>query len=355
MKEQSDKGGSPKQQPISERLMFLAEMRRHVQLGVVREDIVAAADRIKELEAALSAIESNTGLEERLAASKEAFNTIAKEGLKRADEADSLRSSIAAKPALQQFNECMAEDATPLERLRFFCSIAFKEPQDWLDVEPFFDALEQQLSHVEQPKKYRDFSTGEFRSTPPSTENIGKTPRCDAFFKKLDGMDDAEKILQLMRGMDQLERELADMGARSSTRRSDDFIATVAQEYGPEASEAVAQYAETVRRDALEEAAQLCDGAGGDAGRAAGPKLATRIRALSPALSATASSGWEDAINAKRFLWMIENGEWTRYHGNHPKSKWCVPFHISADLSSMGSRIAAIDAEINAKDGTADL
>jgi hypothetical protein len=50
-----DKGGSPKQQPISERLMFLAEMRRHVQLGVVREDIVAAADRINELEAALSA------------------------------------------------------------------------------------------------------------------------------------------------------------------------------------------------------------------------------------------------------------------------------------------------------------
>lgn len=50
------------------------------------------------------------------------------------------------EPALKRFQEieveCGAElqDETPLERLRFFCSLAMNG-QDWLDVEPFFDAL----------------------------------------------------------------------------------------------------------------------------------------------------------------------------------------------------------------------
>jgi hypothetical protein len=45
------------------------------------------------------------------------------------------------KTAKQQFDEHMGtEDCTPLERLRFFCSLAMNG-QDWLDVEPFFDAL----------------------------------------------------------------------------------------------------------------------------------------------------------------------------------------------------------------------
>lgn len=42
---------------------------------------------------------------------------------------------------------------------------------------------------------------------------------------------------------------------------------------------------DAARDTALEEAAVLCDGAGGDAGRAAGPKLAARIRALSSTAS----------------------------------------------------------------------
>jgi hypothetical protein len=47
-----------------------------------------------------------------------------------------------SKPALQKFNELMGDDKeTPLERLRFFCSLAMNG-QDWLDVEPFFAALE---------------------------------------------------------------------------------------------------------------------------------------------------------------------------------------------------------------------
>lgn len=42
--------------------------------------------------------------------------------------------------AKQQYDELAADDMTPLERLRFFCSLAMNG-QDWLDVEPFFDAL----------------------------------------------------------------------------------------------------------------------------------------------------------------------------------------------------------------------
>jgi hypothetical protein len=48
------------------------------------------------------------------------------------------------KTALAKFKECGGQDETdPVERLRFFCSLAMKG-QDWLDVEPFFDAIKQQ-------------------------------------------------------------------------------------------------------------------------------------------------------------------------------------------------------------------
>ncbi len=45
-------------------------------------------------------------------------------------------------PALTVYNEIAATDdpGSPLERLRFFCSLAMR-PQDWLDVAPFFDAV----------------------------------------------------------------------------------------------------------------------------------------------------------------------------------------------------------------------
>jgi hypothetical protein len=48
-------------------------------------------------------------------------------------------------PALAVYNEIAATDdpGSPLERLRFFCSLAMR-PQDWLDVAPFFDALAEQ-------------------------------------------------------------------------------------------------------------------------------------------------------------------------------------------------------------------
>lgn len=43
--------------------------------------------------------------------------------------------------ALQRYKECGGDgESDPLERLRFYCSLAMSG-QDWLDVEPFFDAL----------------------------------------------------------------------------------------------------------------------------------------------------------------------------------------------------------------------
>lgn len=48
-----------------------------------------------------------------------------------------------AAPALQRYNEFVSadDDLNALERLRAFCSFAM-EGQDWLDVEPFFAAVE---------------------------------------------------------------------------------------------------------------------------------------------------------------------------------------------------------------------
>lgn len=41
---------------------------------------------------------------------------------------------------------------TPLERLRFFCSYAMNS-QDWVDVEEFFIALENQIKELENDSK----------------------------------------------------------------------------------------------------------------------------------------------------------------------------------------------------------
>lgn len=47
---------------------------------------------------------------------------------------------MAELTARQQYDELNVVEDDPLERLRLFCSIAMNG-QDWLDVEPFFDAL----------------------------------------------------------------------------------------------------------------------------------------------------------------------------------------------------------------------
>ncbi|MBY4947046.1 hypothetical protein K6V92_10490 [Cupriavidus respiraculi] len=50
-----------------------------------------------------------------------------------------------AETAKQRYDEsgCAQEETSPLDRLRFFCSLAMT-CQDWLDAEPFFDALPEQ-------------------------------------------------------------------------------------------------------------------------------------------------------------------------------------------------------------------
>jgi hypothetical protein len=60
------------------------------------------------------------------------------------------RAKQQAEPvsALTRYNEIVAEDPAvdmggALERLRFFCSLSMPG-QDWLDVEPFFDAVEKE-------------------------------------------------------------------------------------------------------------------------------------------------------------------------------------------------------------------
>ena len=59
---------------------------------------------------------------------------------------DDAEPAPVAEPAIEKFREIEDDhesglrDESPLERLRFFCSLAMNG-QDWLDVEPFFDAL----------------------------------------------------------------------------------------------------------------------------------------------------------------------------------------------------------------------
>jgi len=55
------------------------------------------------------------------------------------------------EPALQQFHRYWLDEDNngndPVERLRFFCSLAMSD-QDWFDVEPFFDALEAEIEQL---------------------------------------------------------------------------------------------------------------------------------------------------------------------------------------------------------------
>ena len=52
---------------------------------------------------------------------------------------------IAKETALEQFRKCNGcEEESPLERLRFFCSLAMND-QDWLDSECFFDDIDEDL------------------------------------------------------------------------------------------------------------------------------------------------------------------------------------------------------------------
>ena len=79
------------------------------------------------------------------------------------DEAiDSTMKALPSVTAKARFNRVGGHDETdPIERLRFFCSIAMSRQQDWLDVEPFFndviaerDALGALVSDLDESSGY---------------------------------------------------------------------------------------------------------------------------------------------------------------------------------------------------------
>jgi len=50
------------------------------------------------------------------------------------------------KSTIEKFKDLYGDlEESPLERLRFFCSLALNS-EDWLDCEKFFDDLEQELN-----------------------------------------------------------------------------------------------------------------------------------------------------------------------------------------------------------------
>lgn len=66
------------------------------------------------------------------------------------------RQARAAQPALARFKELDAgHEADPVERLRAFCSLAMSG-QDWIDVEPFFDAVVQARAAQAEPVAWMD-------------------------------------------------------------------------------------------------------------------------------------------------------------------------------------------------------
>ena len=69
------------------------------------------------------------------------------------------------KTALERFNELGGYDELcPLERLRFFCSLAMNSNggQDWLDSEPFFDRLKYEMKKARMYEKLRRMNPREF-------------------------------------------------------------------------------------------------------------------------------------------------------------------------------------------------
>jgi hypothetical protein len=92
-------------------------------------ELEAMQQRVTELEA------ENKSLEEHI-------HDIGVMFAKQGDELSALKKAQNAT-ASKRFTECGgADEPDPIERLRFFCSLAMAG-QDWLDAEPFFDALTQ--------------------------------------------------------------------------------------------------------------------------------------------------------------------------------------------------------------------
>lgn len=79
--------------------------------------------------------------------------------------------------AIERFKECDGSDEkSPLERLRFFCSLAMSG-DDWLDVESFFIDVEKQLADS-VPKSEIEHVF----DTPRESECPYDSPTCEAWY-----------------------------------------------------------------------------------------------------------------------------------------------------------------------------
>jgi hypothetical protein len=66
---------------------------------------------------------------------------------------------------IDKFNELGGNEETePLERLRFFCSLAMRN-KDWLEVEPFFDDITKQLADQAATIAQLELKVGRLRDT----------------------------------------------------------------------------------------------------------------------------------------------------------------------------------------------
>ena len=81
------------------------------------------------------------------------------------DEAiDSTMKALPSVTAKARFNRVGGHDETdPIERLRFFCSIAMSRQQDWLDVEPFFNDVIAERDALAAKLKDAEHDRDEFR------------------------------------------------------------------------------------------------------------------------------------------------------------------------------------------------
>ena len=65
-----------------------------------------------------------------------------------------MKNNLPALTAKEQYDSLGVDldEFDPVERLRAFCSFAMDGP-DWLDVEPFFDAVAEKIQILESKEK----------------------------------------------------------------------------------------------------------------------------------------------------------------------------------------------------------
>lgn len=96
---------------------------------------------------------------ERLSANAEDFDQIVSELLAENERLN--QQNQTNEPALKRYTELMdgSEEMEPIERLRFFCSLALS-CQDWLDIEPFIDEILKETKDLREDRDHwKDLGT----------------------------------------------------------------------------------------------------------------------------------------------------------------------------------------------------